>query len=1100
MQKTCKYALLLAISFLFSMPAMTQKEGSIWYFGYNAGLDFTRHYPKPLTDGQIHTREGVATISSSEGDLLFYTDGTTVWNKIHQVMDNGTGLAGHVTSTQSSIIVPTPHKQYEYYVFTVDVVDDDGVPGKGLNYSIVNMVLNNRLGRVFPKNENLLPICVEKITAVRHDNGEDYWIIAHGWNNATFYVYRLTTAGVSPASGGFAQQTLGAVHENTDPSDDFNRGAVGYMKASPKGDYLAVAIESLKTFELFHFDSKTGEIRALAALPAGTEHDPTSPENAAYGVEFSPTGNYLYGSTRQGGRLYRWDLSKPEQTSIRNSLEILNSNMTAITLGAIQLAFNGKIYVCIAGKQYLGVINSPTQEDCKFVQLGASLIDNTEGTGGKTYYGLPTFLPDFFKAAEFYFENTCQNDTTLFYLSTIYGIGRTPKWTIFDETGANYIGEATVNAETFEGTFQFKEPGNYIVELDVEQNGADIKQKREIMIHALPELNFTDTTVLCATKTVVLDAGDGAFYHWSDNVNLLERFRTLATEGEYAVRVTHNNGCIKFDTTQVVEFPLPVIEEIITVKASCGFNNGSAEVVTGLDPSNYIFDWKDFPDSTGNIMYNLGRGIYDLDIISKETGCARNRKVQISETGAPPVEVTADITEAVCAGTAITLTASGATFYTWTDPIESTETEVIVEPYSTTTYIVEGYSLDAQQNKCSAFAEITVDVFPYQPPELGNDRVACEGDEFPLDGGGTYQSWNWSTGESDRVINISASVDSLWIEVRDQNDCSMRDTINIEFRPLPTVDLGQDLAICRGSEFKLDAGQADEYLWNTGDTTQFVDIIYSGNFSVLVTREGCSNTDEVIITVNSPDSLRIDSVVARDISCYGANDGSILVFSKGEGSYYEYSLDGGDSWDANNGIFEYLAPGSDFSIQVVEDSACMITWNDPLLISEPDQISVDARMVSPSCEICTDGQIILTVEGGIPPYDILWSNFETGSKRKGIGLGPYSVSISDAAYCNLLTTIELGMENPNLSIPNAFTPNGDGINDTWLITALDDYPESVVTVYDRTGKLVHESSPGYPTAWDGKYNNEFLPTGSYYFVIKLSDSLDLLPGNLTIIR
>ncbi|MBT4400371.1 MAG: hypothetical protein HOD37_12900, partial [Bacteroidetes bacterium] len=319
MQKTCKYALLLAISFLFSMPAMTQKEGSIWYFGYNAGLDFTRHYPKPLTDGQIHTREGVATISSSEGDLLFYTDGTTVWNKIHQVMDNGTGLAGHVTSTQSSIIVPTPHKQFEYYVFTVDVVDDDGVPGKGLNYSIVNMVLNNRLGRVFPKNENLLPICVEKITAVRHDNGEDYWIIAHGWNNATFYVYRLTTAGVSPASGGFAQQTLGAVHENTDPSDDFNRGAVGYMKASPKGDYLAVAIESLKTFELFHFDSKTGEIRALAALPAGTEHDPTSPENAAYGVEFSPTGNYLYGSTRQGGRLYRWDLSKPEQTSIRNS-------------------------------------------------------------------------------------------------------------------------------------------------------------------------------------------------------------------------------------------------------------------------------------------------------------------------------------------------------------------------------------------------------------------------------------------------------------------------------------------------------------------------------------------------------------------------------------------------------------------------------------------------------------------------------------------------------------------------------------------------------------------------------------------------------------
>ena len=261
MQKTCKYALLLAISFLFSMPALTQKEGSIWYFGYDAGLDFTQHYPKPLTDGQIHTREGVATICDSVGNLLFYTDGSTVWNKVHQVMDNGTGLFGHITSTQSSIIVPTPKKPFEYYIFTVDIVEEDGVPGKGLNYSLVNMIQNNRLGRVFPKNTNLLSSCVEKITAVRHENGVDYWIIAHGWNNAAFFVYKLTTSGVSPAAGSFGQQNLGTIHENTDDDDDFNRGAVGYMKASPKGDFLAVAIESKEIFELFNFDANTQRFR-----------------------------------------------------------------------------------------------------------------------------------------------------------------------------------------------------------------------------------------------------------------------------------------------------------------------------------------------------------------------------------------------------------------------------------------------------------------------------------------------------------------------------------------------------------------------------------------------------------------------------------------------------------------------------------------------------------------------------------------------------------------------------------------------------------------------------------------------------------------------
>ncbi len=1100
MTKILKYLLLFTALLSLTWPAHSQKEGAIWYFGYNAGLDFTRHYPKPITDGQIHTREGVATISSPEGDLLFYTDGTTVWNKNHQVMDNGTGLAGNITSTQSSIIVPTPNKQFEYYIFTVDVVDDNGVPGKGLNYSLVNMIENNRLGRVFPKNQNLLPSCVEKITAVRHDNGIDYWIIAHGWNNNIFHVYKLTTSGVSPASGEYAQQALGSVHQNTDPQDDFNRGAVGYMKASPKGDYLAVAIESLATFELFSFDDQTGRIGFIANLPAGTEEDPNMAEYAAYGVEFSPVGNYLFGSTRRGGMLYRWDLAKPDQTAMRRSIKVINPDMKDITCGAIQLAFNGKIYVCFAGQQYLGVINSPTQEDSKFVQLGASLIDNEEGVGGKAYYGLPTFLPDFFKAAEFYFENTCQNDTTLFYLSTVYGIGRAPKWTIFDETGAVKIGDAQVNSQTLEGTFIFEESGTFIVELDVEQNGADIKQKREVTIHALPELNFPDTTVLCATKSVELDAGDGAFYYWNDNQNLLTRYRNISTAGEYAVRVTHNNGCIKFDTTDVVEFPLPKIDEIIAVKASCGYANGSAEIKMDGNPDDFIFEWKDFPDSTGNTMRNLGRGVYDLEIFSKETGCSLTRKIQISETGAPPVELHADIEGPICAGTPVTLKAEGATYYTWTFPEGYETAEIVVNPYTTTTYIVEGYSIDAQQNKCSAFAEFTVDVYPYQPPELGDDREACDGDEIELDGGGTYASWNWSNGETTRLITIVEEQTDLWVDVIDQNGCEMRDSINIIYKTPPTIDLGQDLAICRGTEFMLDAGVADEYLWNTGDTTRYVPVTYSGNFSVLVTKEGCTNSDDVIISVNSPDSLRIDSVVVKDITCFGAADGQILVFSKGEGSYYEFSADNGESWEANSGHFDNLPAGSDYAIQIVEDSACSMTWPGNVTIEEPEDIVVEARLVSPSCEICQDGQIYIDLKGGTPPYDILWSNFETGRKRTGIGIGPYSVSITDSARCKTLTTIELGMDNQALSIPDAFTPNADGSNDSWIIAALDGFPDAVVQVFDRRGKLIFESPPGYPEPWDGKYNDDFLPVGTYYYIIKLNDLLDLISGSLTIIR
>ncbi len=1097
MRKNLK-RIFLIFGMLLSLSAFGQKEGAIWYFGYNAGLDFTRHYPRPITDGKIYTREGVATISTSEGDLLFYTDGSTVWNKSHQVMDNGFGLYGSVSSTQSSIIVPTPNKQYEYYIFTVDVID--GTSSKGMNYSVVDMVQNNRLGRVFPKNQPVPGNTVEKIAVVKHDNGVDYWIIGHEWNTNKFYVSLLTKTGLSTNWGGEAQQRLGSVHENTDPNDDFNRGAVGYMKTSPKGDYLALAIESKNIFELFSFDSKTGKLGFLATLPAGEEGRPNDAIHAAYGVEFSPTSNYLYGTTRKGGKIYRWNITHNTEQKIRSTLEVLNPDMKNITCGAIQLAFNGKIYVCFAGKQYLGVINSPTQENCKFVQQGASLIDNVAGVGGKAYYGLPTFLPDFFKAAEFYYDNTCQLDTTLFYLSTIYGLGGSPTWKIYSADGAQFFGNAQVNQKTFEGSFIFTEPGDYIAELEVEQNGVPIKQRREIHIHALPELNFADTTVLCATKTVILDAGDGAFYKWSDNVNLLERNRVIGVEGLYSVRVIHNNGCVKYDTTQVVEKPLPIIKEIISVKASCGYQNGSITLVPEDDISAYAFVWKDYPDSTTNNLRGLGRGIYEVDVISTITGCTLTKKVTVSEQGAPPVEISPSIDGTICPGTELILTADGAQDYSWSFPDGAITREITVAPYATTTYIVEGYSEDAQGNKCSGFGEITIDVHPFQPPELGSDREVCAGEEVKFDGGELYISWNWSTGESERYINLVEDQKELILEIEDKQGCVMSDTVSVTFKPLPVVNLGPDITLCKGDPIFLDAGMAEEYLWNTGDTVQNIEIDATGHYSVLVTSDGCSGSDDVIIQLNSPDSLRIDSVNVQDITCYGANNGEMLVFAKGEGTFYEFSLDQGTSWKANNGIFEQLAPDVAYNVQVREDSSCTASWLGDITFHEPERIQIDFKLVSPSCDNCQDGQIILDVKGGTPPYEYLWSNFESNKSRKDLGLGEYSVSITDAAYCKDLTSIQLVMGFGAVSIPNAFTPNGDSHNDTWIIQAVKDYPDVIITIFDRSGKVVFESPAGYPEPWNGKLNNKYLPMGTYYYVIKLNDILDLVNGDLTIIR
>lgn len=95
---------------------MRQLESSYWYFGINSGLKFTENSSEPVFDGRLQTTEGRATISDSEGNLLFYTDGIYVYNRNHQLMPNGIVLKGNPSSTQSGIIVPYPNRSDLYYI------------------------------------------------------------------------------------------------------------------------------------------------------------------------------------------------------------------------------------------------------------------------------------------------------------------------------------------------------------------------------------------------------------------------------------------------------------------------------------------------------------------------------------------------------------------------------------------------------------------------------------------------------------------------------------------------------------------------------------------------------------------------------------------------------------------------------------------------------------------------------------------------------------------------------------------------------------------------------------------------------------------------
>ncbi len=151
---TFRYIILLGILAFLGKTTCAQVQANYWYFGKNKGLYFGDGVPQVLTDSKMYAFEGCATISDKNGQLLFYTNGIEVYNRHHQLMQNGSGLFGDDRSSQSAIILPVPNDPYKYYIFTVDAYPFTiGVrPCKGINYSIVDITKNGGLGDIVTKN------------------------------------------------------------------------------------------------------------------------------------------------------------------------------------------------------------------------------------------------------------------------------------------------------------------------------------------------------------------------------------------------------------------------------------------------------------------------------------------------------------------------------------------------------------------------------------------------------------------------------------------------------------------------------------------------------------------------------------------------------------------------------------------------------------------------------------------------------------------------------------------------------------------------------------------------------------------------------------
>jgi hypothetical protein len=359
-----------------------------WYFGTNAGITFNSGSPVALTNGALTTIEGVATISDNSGNLLFYTNGVTVWNKNHLVMTNGTGLFGDVSSTQSAVIVQKPNQPNIYYIFT----SDNDAEVNGICYSIVDMSLSVGLGAVTTKNTLLKTPSCEKLCAVRDCNNVDVWVLSHDWNTNVFTAWSVSNFGVPSIT---AWSFSGSVVSGAPQS------AYGQLKASPNGRRLAACHYGMGKIELHNFDQSTGWVSGGFTL---------SNETGIYGCEFSPDGRILYGGTNQG-LLLQWDLCAGTQAQIQASRRVV-SNAGAF-IGSIQLGPDGKVYVA-RNNTSLSVINNPNVYGvgCNYSDLSIPLVSRA----GR--FGLPNFA-SFYVQPQYILPNPTISCTTASFQSPV---------------------------------------------------------------------------------------------------------------------------------------------------------------------------------------------------------------------------------------------------------------------------------------------------------------------------------------------------------------------------------------------------------------------------------------------------------------------------------------------------------------------------------------------------------------------------------------------------------------------------------------------------------------------------------------------------------
>ncbi|MDB5257370.1 MAG: hypothetical protein JWM14_2065 [Chitinophagaceae bacterium] len=490
-----------------------QNEANTWWFGNKAGLDFNTTPPTVLnTTIPIFTYEGSATISDpATGQLIFATDGITVWYPNGTVVPGGSGLKGNFSSAQSALIVPNPANVNQWFIFTANVNPPNGTP-YGHNYYVVTRTGSTlAVGAVNPLLGST--VSTEQLAALGDGSG-GYWMVTHGVGSNTFYAFHVSAAGVVNSTA--VTSNVGTVIGASD--------YISSMKVNTCQTKIALTNLGAGIVEVFNFDNTSGSVTSLQYSKTGISNP--------YGLEFSPNDAYLYYGTL-GGQLYQLKMS----TGVSTLTGWSPPPNGVGNFGQLQLAPDRKIYVTsenTATNSYLGVISDPDSVYTKANYNNTGL----QIASVNSYYpllGLPTFSRTFvsstltaFPGSSAYCVNT---DIPLSY--SFSGAATSQTWSVSPASGWSF----TVGTNTDPSpTIRFTSNNTYTVQLDVV---SCTRTYTKTMTFTISSPLAATGSVSCTSPNLVLDNSavdpNEPLYLWYDGPKPTGKLIGVGTPVTYSV-------------------------------------------------------------------------------------------------------------------------------------------------------------------------------------------------------------------------------------------------------------------------------------------------------------------------------------------------------------------------------------------------------------------------------------------------------------------------------------------------------------------------------------------------------------------------------------